>query len=441
MTSRIRLLGPLGARLALAFLVVAVGALALLTGLVLVAAERDVTQLARQEQDHTMAAVASAAATAYARAGGWERVDLDPALALAADHQASLVVLDAAGRQVATSSGGSGRGPLHMKAVEAGGRPVGTVRVRFAAGGLTSAERRLRDALVGTVATGAGLATLLALAMAVVVSRHITRPLVALTRTVQAMEGGDRAARVGDVAAPGELGELARAFDRMAEALAEEDSLRRALVADVAHELRTPLAILQGTLEGMADGVVKTTPAKLSSLHDDVLRLGRIVEDLETLAAADAAGLSLDARPTDLAEVAGTTAMQMRPQFEAAGLHLEIDLAPAVVEGDADRLHQMVMNLLSNALKFTPAGGRVRLEVAGNGSTVRLEVADTGTGIPAADLPRVFDRFWRGAHTGAAGSGIGLTVVAELARVHRGTVDVESEPGQGTRVSVSLPRA
>ena len=101
----------------------------------------------------------------------------------------------------------------------------------------------------------------------------------------------------------------------------------------------------------------------------------------------------------------------------------------------------MVINFLTNALKFTPAGGRVRLEVAENGSTVRLEVADTGTGIPAADLPRVFDRFWRGAHTGAAGSGIGLTVVAELARAHRGTVDVESEPGQGTRVSVSLPRA
>jgi two-component system, OmpR family, sensor histidine kinase BaeS len=313
--------------------------------------------------------------------------------------------------------------------------------VRFAARGLTSAGRHLRDALVGTVATGAGLAALLALAMAVIVSRRITRPLVALTRTAQAMEGGDRAARVGDVAAPGELGELARAFDRMAEALAEEDSLRRALVADVAHELQKPLAILQGTLEGMADGVVKTTPAQLSSLHDDVLRLGRIVEDLETLAAAEAAGLSLDTRPVDLAEVAGSAAIQMRPQFEAAGLHLDSNLAPVVVEGDGDRLHQVVMNLLTNALKFTPAGGRVRLEVAGNGSTARLTVADTGSGIPAADLPRVFDRFWRGAHTGAAGSGIGLTVVAELARAHRGTVDVESEPGQGTRVSVSLPRA
>lgn len=285
MPSRGGLLGPLGARLALAFLSVAVGALALLSGLVLAAAGRDVSRLVRQEQDITLADVADAAAAAYGEAGGWAGADLDAVVALAGHEDASVEVLDTAGRRVAGSPRSTGPAHARTREVVVGGRRVGTVRLGFDAPGLPSAERRLRDALVATVAAGAGLAALMALAVSVFVSRRITRPVAALTATVRAMEAGDRSARVGPTAALGELGELAAAFDRMADTLVREDSLRRALVADVAHELRTPLAILRGTLEGMADGVVEVTPPHLSSLHDDALRLNRIVDDLETLAA------------------------------------------------------------------------------------------------------------------------------------------------------------
>jgi signal transduction histidine kinase len=226
----------------------------------------------------------------------------------------------------------------------------------------------------------------------------------------------------------------------MADSLAQQDEARRALVADVAHELRTPLTILLGTLEAMADGVVATTPAQLLSTRDDVLRLQRIVEDLETLAAADAAELGLQTAPVDLASIAAGSAAALGQQFLAAEISLETHLEPAIVHGDSARLHQVVANLLTNALKFTSAGGRVEVRVHPGSNQAVLDVIDTGTGIPADELPHVFDRFWRGAQAqNVAGSGVGLTVVAELVRAHGGTAKVESEPGQGSRFSITLP--
>jgi two-component system sensor histidine kinase BaeS len=424
----------------LAFLAVALGALALLSGLVLVAAERDVSDLVREEQDQTVTAVGDAVTAAYAEAGAWDTADLRPALAIATEGDANATVLDHTGRAVTSAGGLTKGGRTEIRRIEVGGQRVGTVRVVFETAGLPSPAADLRDALVATVVAGAGLAALLALGVAVVVSRHITRPVSALTATVRVMGRGDRSARVGTINAPGELGELATAFDRMADAVDREDRLRRALVADVAHELRTPVAILRATIEGIADGVVEPTPSQMASLHDDVLRLGRIVDDLETLAAAEAAVLSLTWAPVDLAEVARRAVAQLEKQFEATGIDVETDLVTVVIDGDADRLHQVVTNLLTNALKFTPAPGAVRLEVGPDGEAARLAVIDTGVGIPSAELPHVFDRFWRGRHGATtSGSGIGLAVVAELVRAHHGLLSVDSEVGRGTTISITLP--
>jgi two-component system sensor histidine kinase BaeS len=443
------MVGPLTARLALAFLAVAMGALALLSVLMLVAATRDVADLARRQQDQTAGDVASEAGTAYAAAGGWGGADLDTAVALARLGGGTVVVLDESGQPV----NGAALAPAPQRLVRRdvvldGKGRVGTVLVGFSNAGLPGADRHLRNALVGTVAAGAGLAALLALGAAVVVSRRITRPVVALTETAQAVEAGDRSARVGRISAPGELGTLAGAFDRMADSLALQDSLRRMQVADVAHELRTPLTVLQATLEAMADGVVASGPDQIASVHDEVLRLIRIVEDLETLAAADAIGLIVNPIPVDLARVAASAAAALGPQFEAANLTLSTTLRPVMVSGDPNRLHQVVTNLLTNALKFTPAGGRVEVETGPDGEATggdpcaaRLSVADSGPGIPPDELPHVFDRFWRGVQARTvAGSGIGLTVVQRLVEAHAGTVRIDSEPGTGTRVSVCLPR-
>ena len=436
------LLDALGARLALAFLGVTMGALAILVALVLVAAERDVSQLAQREQEETVSAVIRAAAAAYAEAGRWEGADYDRVVALADSENSHVTVLDGDGRTVAASPGPARTARARTLPVEVAGQRVGSVRIGFETGGLPSGEKDLRDALVAQVAAAAGAAALIALGAAIVVSRRITRPVTALTSAARAMEAGERSTRVGDLTSVGELAELAAAFDRMAETLSGEERLRRGLVADIAHELRTPITLLQGSLEAMSDGVVEPTSEQLSLLYDDVLRLGRLVGDLEMLAAADAAGLTLERHSVDLAAVARDAGSALAHQFEAADLTLSLSLAAAPVRGDAPRLHQVVTNLLTNALKFTPASGRVTLETHTDDATAVLAVTDTGIGIPSDEMSLVFERFWRGGRARtAAGSGIGLTVVAQLVRAHGGVVAVESEPGRGTRIEARLPTA
>ncbi len=252
---------------------------------------------------------------------------------------------------------------------------------------------------------------------------------------------GDRSARA-NLAAPGELGELGAAVDRMAANLEREDELRRALTADVAHELRTPVTILAAQCEAILDGVAEPSAEHLSSLYEEVLRLGRVIEDLESLASAEAAGLRLERGPVELDRVVARAAELLAPQFEAAEVELETHLAPAVVDGDEQRLAQVARNLLVNALKFTPAGGRVEIEVEASDGTARFAVSDSGSGIAADELAHVFERFWRGAGArGTAGSGVGLAVVDELVRAHGGSVTAASEPGRGSTFTVELPRA
>jgi signal transduction histidine kinase len=188
--------------------------------------------------------------------------------------------------------------------------------------------------------------------------------------------------------------------------------------------------------------VAEPTPGQLASLRDEVLRLARMVGDLQTLAAAEAAALQLALRRCDLAEVAATAADSLAGRFETTGVTLERRLAPAQILGDPGRLHQVITNLLTNALKFTPAGGRVTLRTwLADGHGV-LQVADTGVGIAAEELPHIFDRFWRGQQAAhVSGSGIGLSVAAELARAHGGRLAASSEPGHGTQMTLTVPAA
>jgi two-component system sensor histidine kinase BaeS len=255
------------------------------------------------------------------------------------------------------------------------------------------------------------------------------------------MSGGNRNARVGELlGAPSELGELAATFDTMADTIHAEEQLRRDLVADVAHELRTPVAVLQANCEALLDGVVARTPAQIASLHEEVVRLARMVEDLQTLSSAQAAALHLAREPCDLADIARTAAAGMASTADAAGVRLSTRLESAPIDGDPVRVHQIITNLLSNAIKFSGDGSTTTLAVrAGSGGAV-LVVSDGGRGIDPADLPFVFERFWRSDPTnGPPGSGIGLAVARDLVVAHGGTIDIESTPGSGTRVTVRLP--
>ena len=431
----------LGLRLALAFLAVALAAVALLAGLTAAFAARDVAALASKQRTDLTGAIAVAAGAAWDRNDSWATADLFPVLDLAARAGADVQVRDQSGRVVASSPGfASATGPQSSAAVKVGDQRVGEAAARFTGSGLSAADRVLQSDLLRAIAGATGLAALLALTAGLVAARRITRPVARLIAVTRAMTAGDRAARAGPVQAPAELRELAAAFDQMADTLDREDQIRRDLVAGVAHELRTPIAVLQAGHEALLDGVAEPTPGELSSLRDEVLRLARMVDDLQTLAAADAASLHLQRQPTDLADVAANAADSLARRFDAADVALHRQLSRAPVQGDPRWLHQLVTNLLSNALKFTPADGSATIAVRRDGPDSVLEVTDTGIGIPAGELPHIFDRFWRG--QGAAqtsGSGIGLAIAAELARAHNGELTASSQPGHGTRLRLTLP--
>ena len=226
----------------------------------------------------------------------------------------------------------------------------------------------------------------------------------------------------------------------MADNLDREDQLRRNLLADVAHELRTPLTILQGNTEALLDGIDEPTPAAIASLHDEVVRLRRLVADLETLAAAEAAGLRLHSVPVDLADIVRTTVDLLGPLAEERGIAIDVvgDAAPA--NGDPDRLQQIVINLITNSVKFTPPGGRITITTASAAASAMLKIADTGPGLDDDELPHLFERFWRGqAGTKAPGSGIGLAVVAELVAAHHGTLEAANRAAGGAEFTITLP--
>ncbi len=429
-------------RLSLAFISVALSAVALLTVLTAVLAATDVDELSRTQRTRLTQAVGAVVSASRTEAGGWSRTDLMPATDLTSKMDAQVRISDKSGAAVLVTPGFARRsGPTDRAPVMAGGQRVGMVSVRFQ-DGIGRADQRLRSEFWRAIAGAAGLAAVLALVVAVAMSRRITRPVVRLIEAASAVGGGDAAARVGSVRGPAELVDLARTFDKMADELARQEQLRRILVADVAHELRTPVAVLQAGHEALLDGVVPATPAQFASLRDEVMRLARMVDDLQSLAAAEAAALQLTLRPADLAEIAAAAAASLAGRFESSQLTIDGQLGPAPVRADSRWMHQVITNLLGNAAKFTPAGGRVTLCTAADGDRVRLTVADTGAGITADQLPHIFERFWRGTNPmRAAGSGIGLAIVAELVRGHGGEIEVRSTPGEGTVFVVSLPRA
>jgi two-component system sensor histidine kinase BaeS len=407
-----------------------------------------VSDLVQRQQATTRRDVAAALADAYREAGTWEAADLRPAAAVAIAGGAVLDVRDADGTEVVSPPAGLWPGPSRTQtfgpaqavSVVVAGEPVGSAVIRFPVDAPRAPERELRDALTRVTLVGVAIATGAALLAAMVVSHAITRPLGRLTAAARRLEAGDRSARV-KIDAAGELGEVGRAFDSMADSLEHEDALRRSLVADIAHELRTPVTVLQAETEAMLDGVHPVDDRRLGHLHDEAVRLGHVVGDLEALAAAQAASLRLERRPLDLAEVVREAVEALAAGFEEAGVRLETSLEPVAVVGDEARLFQATRNLLSNALKFTPPGGAVEVTVASRNGDALIRVHDTGRGIPEDEILHVFERFWRGRDARATtGSGIGLAVVDELVRAHGGRVEVESTPRRGSTFTVILPR-
>ncbi len=274
------------------------------------------------------------------------------------------------------------------------------------------------------------------------VFRRLGSPLADLMAAADAVAAGDLSARVPE-RGRGQMARLAGRFNRMTAELERAAQSRRNLTADVAHELRTPLHIIQGNLEGVLDGVYEPTPDHIRLLLDETHHLTRLVEELQTLSLAEAGQLPLHARPVPAADLLDDAAARFAAAATEAGVILKVkpaDDAPAVMV-DPDRLHQALSNLVANALRHTPTGGQVTLSAAAVDDGVELAVVDSGAGIDPADLPFVFDRFWRGdrARRRDGGVGLGLPIARRLVEAHGGTIDVASELGAGTTFTIRLP--
>ncbi|MFH8608904.1 sensor histidine kinase [Streptomyces sp. NPDC018029] len=294
----------------------------------------------------------------------------------------------------------------------------------------------------------AGLAAaVLAVTVAVtaLAATRLTRPLRALTTATRRMKAGEPSEPVPErvTRSAGEISQLAAAFNDMAAHRKALEEQRKAMVSDVAHELRTPLSNIRGWLEAAEDGVVDTDPELVTSLLEEALLLQHIVDDLQDLAAADAGTLRLHREPVRAAEIADQVAAAHQARADTAGVKLRATaFGDPWVTADPLRLRQAVGNLVSNAVRHTPEGGSVRISCRTTSDAVLIEVADTGTGIAPADLPHVFDRFWRADKSrtrATGGSGLGLSIVRKLVEAHDGTVSAESVPGKGSLFTVRLP--
>ncbi|MEQ9161306.1 MAG: ATP-binding protein, partial [Ilumatobacter fluminis] len=316
---------------------------------------------------------------------------------------------------------------------------VGLIELRFPESHLPGPERQVRDVLLRNVFLGVLLAALVAIAVSVFVARRVARPIAALTDAVQGVGARQPGVRVEVPDAPGELRTLANTFNDMAAAIEHEDQLRRRLVADVAHELRTPLTILRGTTESLVDGVADPDDSTLGSLHEEVLRLSHLVDDLHTLASADAAALHVRRRPTDLASVVAAVADLAVGAADAAEISIATELDPAAATTDPERVTQIVSTLVGNALVYTPSGGTITLRTYSEAGQATIRVSDTGPGIDPDDLPHVFERFYRGRNAQGVGSGTGLAVAHELAAALDGSIEVSNGASGGASFLVRLP--
>ena len=296
-----------------------------------------------------------------------------------------------------------------------------------------------RGILVAAVGAGAA-----AVVLAVLMARQIVSPLRRLTAAAQGIAEGRLDQKV-DVTSRDEVGQLAEAFNEMARRLELSEGQRQQMLADIAHELRNPLSTIQGNLEAMVDGVVPLESAQVAVVYDQTLVLSRLIEDLRLLSLAEAHQLPLNRQTTDVGELVDRIVGDFQPLAQERHISLDVVApdSPATADIDPQRISQVLANLVSNGLRHVDEGGTMRVELSDLGSQLQVSVRDTGQGIPADDLPHIFDRFYRldrSRSRSGGGSGLGLAIAKELVEAHGGRIWVDSQVGQGSTFTFTLPR-
>jgi two-component system sensor histidine kinase BaeS len=274
-------------------------------------------------------------------------------------------------------------------------------------------------------------------------ARRISRPVTKTAYIAKQISKGNYDIRFEPGTRIRELDDLADAINHLSDALKSQEKLRKQMTADVAHELRTPLTALSSHLEAMIEGLWDATPERLKSCHEEVKRLGTLVEDLGQLAKIEGENLVLNKTRMDLLEIVHTVSDTMKGEITKKNLSLSIEGSPVFAEADKNRFSQVVANLLSNAVKYTPEGGAIGIEVYETDRLGIVKVTDTGIGIPETELPLIFERFYRtdkSRNRKSGGAGIGLAIVKSIVNAHGGTVTVESIKEQGSCFTVSIPK-
>lgn len=282
-----------------------------------------------------------------------------------------------------------------------------------------------------------------ALVATVLLSRPILGPVESLTHAAREMERGDLSQRV-EVKSQDEIGELSRAFNAMADSLARIERLRRDMVSDIAHELRTPLTNIRCQIEAVQDGLEKASPVVLESLHEEVLILSRLIDDLQELSLAEAGQLRLDRESVAVQETVNRTVKAMSAQAASKQITINIDVPVDMPSAyaDAERVGQILRNLLANAVTHTPAQGIIEIQARAQASEIEITIQDTGSGIAPEHLPNIFERFYRADSSrsrSTGGAGLGLAIVKQLVEAHGGQIRAESQLGKGSRFIFTLP--
>ena len=461
----------LRARLATGFAVIlllSTATVALITGY---AAQHEVDRVQHEQDRIRSNRIHVALADYYESTDGWEGVDKFVSR-ISFQSEREIVVMDSAGRIVADSRKWSGKRfhfgdrnrPLPLEyftPIVGDDAPVGSVAVVALRRGhvipilpmssvheedeaeppLAEFAETVRQTLT-VVGLSAGVAGVL---LVLLFSRRVLRSVGNLTAAARRLGSGDLSSRV-PVRGNDEVAELGHAFNAMADALEDSERQRRAMVSDVAHELRTPLANIQGHIEAMQDGLMQPDAENLDTVHQQTLHLNHLISDLRLLAETEARELSLSIEPFAIGEIVNDAVGSFRPHADGASIRISTEIAEGLPTVSVDRLRirQVLGNLLDNAIRHTPAGGVVTVAAGHHDGGVRVEVADTGSGIPDDALPHVFDRLYRADPSrdrATGGSGLGLTIARQLVEAHGGTIWAESEPGQGSRFGFDLPAA
>jgi two-component system sensor histidine kinase BaeS len=383
-------------------------------------------------------------ATVYSQNGGWTPSAITTLGHLAEMDELRLALVTSAGATIVPTPAGSGAGPTATANVVVGGKQVARLTIEPTNGQLINPEElQLRRELAHLHLIAAVIAAAVAFVIALYVALTMSRPLRRIRATAEEIQSGRLEARV-ELRGDDEIRAVGHALNSLAETLQREEQLRKESLADLAHELRTPVMGLLGRIEAAQDGVLADEAANLDSMHSEALRLARLLNDLSALADAERPSLLLKTETVDLAQVASAPAAEFAERFDQRDIAFTSQLISVLVVGDSGRLEQIFVNLLANALRYTEPGGEVRLRVGPDPRGAAITVTDNGIGIPTEDIAHIFTRFWRGEKSRSrdtGGAGIGLAIVDELVRAHRGVVEVDSELGSGSTFRVVLPRA